>query len=218
MVYPRFGVEVNAVDIVENFHSRSIQTQSIGYGLVSRRTFDLRTGWNLSCLCVRNSCWARLHVQDLPLIIVSPMRGPFFSLTMLICVKTRRMKAMYKEACEHLRFCASVYLLQYNIGKYFLHEHPLTATSWLLKFMGALRAWPRIDLIVGDQCLFGRGASYKDELGKHSWALVRERTAWLTNHPRFKVVLNEKCPNCTLPRAFLHKHIPALVGGRAKST
>ena len=84
--------------------------------------------------------------------------------------------------------------------------------------MVALRKLTGVDLIVGDQCPFGQGASYKDENGKYSWALVRKRTGWLTNHPRLKVVLNVKCPNCRLPQSLRHKHIPTLVGGRAKST
>ena len=85
-------------------------------------------------------------------------------------------------------------------------------------FMVALRALAGVDLIVGDPCAFGQGASYKDENGQYSWALVRKRTGWLTNHPRLKVALNAKCPNCKLPLALRHKHIPTLVGGRAKST
>ena len=146
------------------------------------------------------------------------MCGPFSSLTMLIPDKTERMKAMYREAYEHLKFCASVYRWQHSRGKYFLHEHPFTATRWRLSFMVALRKLTGVDLIVGDQCPFGQGASYKDENGNYSWALVRKRTGWLTNHPRLKVVLNVKCPNCRLPQSLRHTHIPTLVGGRAKST
>ena len=124
---------------------------------------------------------------------------------------------MYKEAYEHLKFCASVYRWQYMRNKYFLREHPFTATSWRLQFMIALRALAGVDLIVGDQCPFGQFASYKDELGKLKSALVRKRTGWLTNHPRLKVVLNVKCQNDKLPPALRHEHIPTLVGGRAKS-
>ena len=125
---------------------------------------------------------------------------------------------MYREAYEHLKFCASVYRWQHLRGKYFLHEHPFTATSWRLKFMVALRMLAGVDLIVGDQCPFGQDTSYKNEHGESSWALVRKRTGWLTNHPRLKLVLNVKCQNCKLPPTLRHKHIPTLVGGRAKST
>ena len=83
--------------------------------------------------------------------------------------------------------------------------------------MIALRALTGVDLIVGDQCSFGQGTSYKNEHGKYSWALVRKRTGWLTNHPRLKIAPNVKCQNSQLPPALRHEHIPTLVGGRARS-
>ena len=80
-------------------------------------SFDLRTGWNLSCPRARNECWTRLLKEDPSLIIGSPKCGPFSSLTELIPDKTERMKARYREAYEHLKFCASVYRWQQRFGE-----------------------------------------------------------------------------------------------------
>ena len=93
-VYETLGVELSSVDIIERFNPNRFRPQASAMGLVSGTTFDLRTGWNLSCPRARNACWERLLKEDPSLVIGSPKRGPFSSLTHLIPDKTERMKAM----------------------------------------------------------------------------------------------------------------------------
>eukprot|EP00972_Heterocapsa_arctica_P024003 3536155-Heterocapsa_arctica.AAC.1 len=46
---------------------------------------------------------------------------------------------MLERARVHLHFCLELYTIQKAAGRYFLHEHPATATSWqdpkVLRFM-----------------------------------------------------------------------------------
>eukprot|EP00972_Heterocapsa_arctica_P038713 5705602-Heterocapsa_arctica.AAC.1 len=37
---------------------------------------------------------------------------------------------MMSPARTHLHFCLKLYNIQLRAGRYFLHEHPATATSW----------------------------------------------------------------------------------------
>ena len=38
----------------------------------------------------------------------------------------------YNKAAEHIKFVFELYDMQVRSGRYFLHEHPATATSWTL--------------------------------------------------------------------------------------
>ena len=57
---------------------------------------------------------------------------------------------MYKEAYEHLKFCASVYRWQYSRNKYFLHEHPKSARSWKTPEMSRLMEDDRVKSFESD--------------------------------------------------------------------
>ena len=71
-VYEQLGVDISGVDITEMFNPDSFRPQASAMGLVSGTTFDLRTGWNLSCPRDRNACWERLLKEDPSLVIGSP--------------------------------------------------------------------------------------------------------------------------------------------------
>ena len=51
-------------------------------------------------------------------------------------VRRRRM-----EGELHVRFCCEIYGLQFNASRYFLHEQPASAASWLLRV-------PRLQMTV----------------------------------------------------------------------
>ena len=41
--------------------------------------------------------------------------------------------ARFTEAREHIKFVVSLYKVQWQEGRFVLHEHPATATSWDLE-------------------------------------------------------------------------------------
>ena len=42
----------------------------------------------------------------------------------------KKVEEKMREARMHLEFCMNVYRLQIKSGRYFIHEHPKSATSW----------------------------------------------------------------------------------------
>ena len=104
---------------------------------------------------------------------------------------------------RHLRFACKLYSLQHEMGAYFLHEHPESATSWGEKPITNLMKLPGVQRVSSDMCVYGM--CQEDEEGR---ALVRKPTVFLTNATGIAQRLKQKCPGG-------HRHI-TLIGGRAK--
>ena len=45
-------------------------------------------------------------------------------------MSAERVEELRLEAIKHLHFVVSLYKLQLESGRHFLHEHPAGATSW----------------------------------------------------------------------------------------
>ena len=54
----------------------------------------------------------------------------------------------------HLKFVAQLYTGQVKGGRYFLHEHPLSATSWSEPCMQEIVAIPGVGESLCDQCMY----------------------------------------------------------------
>ena len=85
----------------------------------------------------------------------------------------------------HLDFVCRLYALQVKNGKYFLHEHPDTATSWKEPCIADMMARETVDRVTGDQCQYGQG----DEAGNP----VRKATGWMSNSPCLLEALSRRC-------------------------
>ena len=59
------------------------------------------------------------------------------------------------EAVEHMEFVAKLYCKQMTEGRWFLHEHPATASSWDLEAIKKLEREEGVVIIVADQCMYG---------------------------------------------------------------
>ena len=60
-----------------------------------------------------------------------------------------------RAAEEHMSFIAKIYRMQIAAGRYFIHEHPSTATSWRLPVMRKLLKTPGVMSTVAHQCEYG---------------------------------------------------------------
>ena len=60
-----------------------------------------------------------------------------------------------KEARIHLNFCITLYRDQVKRGKHFLHEHPVSASSWREESVELIANHPQVDTVVGDMCQYG---------------------------------------------------------------
>ena len=54
-----------------------------------------------------------------------------------------------------MKFMISIYEMQVNEGRIFLHEHRAHATSWHMSEMKRLMRDSEVTLIEADQCMFG---------------------------------------------------------------
>ena len=75
-----------------------------------------------------------------------------------------------------MEFCCKIYARQIAVGRYFIHEHPLTATSWATECMAQLRACPAVYTAEAHVCAYGMKS--KD---KHGPGYAKKPTRFLTN-------------------------------------
>eukprot|EP00973_Karenia_brevis_P007234 981125-Karenia_brevis.AAC.1 len=118
------------------------------------------------------------------------MCSPFSAILKLNPPSPEEFQQLLKEGYEHLAFCVDVYKWQLSRGAYFLHEHPVNASSWKLPIMQELECLAGVDLVVGDQSL--------------------KRTGWLTDMPTLKKALAVKCYAHLLPADIGPQHIPLI--------
>ena len=81
--------------------------------------------------------------------------------------------------------------MQNKAGKYFVHEHPHTATSWNMLEMIAVTQLDGVRVITVDMCAFGMTAT--DEKGREG--PVKKTTIIVTNSPELATILERRCPN-----------------------
>ena len=67
-----------------------------------------------------------------------------------------------KIATEHVKFCIELYRTQLNEGRYFLHEHPCSASSWEMPGIIELAAECDVDISTFDMCAYGLTVVDKD--------------------------------------------------------
>ena len=66
-----------------------------------------------------------------------------------------RVAAMRKEGRTHLHFMISLYRIQLEEGRHFLHEHVASASSWRDNELLCLLKHGRVNVVTMDQCAYG---------------------------------------------------------------
>ena len=111
------------------------------------------------------------------------------------------------KAEVHIRFCLQLYEIQRRAGRYYLHEHPRTATSWKLQSMGRFEKYADTMYIDSNMCRFGMVTNHKGEQG-----LVQKATTFMTNAPEIATRLDRRCSQ---EHREEFKHLP-IWGERAR--
>ena len=113
------------------------------------------------------------------------------------------MRARERSA-KHIGFMVTVYSEQMDGGRYFLHEHPLNATSWHLDCMEKLMSADGVERVHGDQCQFGATAAR----GPRRGGPVKKPTGFLSNSPAIRRALSLRCTGsdgtCSRPGGGRH--------------
>ena len=158
--------------------------------------------WNFAYADRRAEARRRLAEQRPVLVIGSPACTEFCTWKALHNVKrkpeeTRRAQA---EAEVHLRFVAELYRDQVEAGRYFLHEHPSTASSWSLPCIREVLDLPGVEKVDGDQCQLGQEDVHGDPLKKP--------TGWMSNSEEILYALSKRCQGrrgfCSRPGGGKH--------------
>ena len=111
----------------------------------------------------------------------------------------------------HLAFVCEIYRLQLDSGRYFLHEHPDSATSWTLKCVKEVMAHKDVRRVIGDQCQYGQ----ETDAGKP----MRKRTGWMSNSKRILDSISKTCTGkngqCSRAAGGEHEHVRGKHGRKA---
>jgi hypothetical protein len=91
-------------------------------------------------------------------------------------MKPEVVKRLQNEGVMHLRFCVELYNMQCDNGRYFVHEHPYSASSWGDREM--LRLIYREGVVFGKGHMCRQGMALCDAQGP---GLALKATGWLTN-------------------------------------
>ena len=175
---------------------------------------DLLTGWDFDKESDRKA--AIKYVKEVKpwLVIGSPMCTMFSQLMNLNWNKSKerddKMRDMLGRAIRHVEFMIVIYRMQIDGGRYFLHEHPLSATSWKLDEVRKLVAEPGVLTTTADQCEYG--VKSKDEYGV---GCAMKPTKFATNSVMIAERLSTRCQNKGRKPEERHRHVH-LISGRAR--
>jgi hypothetical protein len=146
--------------------------------------------WNFDDAHQRQRARERLRA-DKPLILIgSPMCTAFSCLQSINYAKMHpdRVRAILTRARMHLNFVCSLYEEQVQGGRYFIHEHPATATSWEEPAVKRVMNLPEVRVSRADACQYGIEGIYRGESMP-----VKKPTKWLSNMRGVNEALSKTC-------------------------
>ena len=175
-------------DITEVFSPPRIAEAAKEFGLIPGESMDLATGWDFSKAADRRRAIEQIKTQK-PFVIVGSPPCTLFSI--LQGLNKHRLGKKWEEefeerkkgAIRHVEFCTELYRLQSAAGRYWVHEHPESATSWSLKTMVQLHGLPGVIKVRADQCMYGlktvvdneeRSAKKPTGFLTNSWCIAKE--------------------------------------------
>ena len=173
------------VDITEIYSPERVVKVANAMGFRGGLSFDLTNGWNFNVEEDCEEAWQYITTKKPRLVIGSPM------CTMFSALQNMRKKnpagdARYeynlKNAMEHIRSCVKIYQHQDENDRYYLHEHPATATSSQMPEMEALRASPNALETVSHLCAYGLNTTVEGRK-----LLAKKPTRFLTNSPLISI-------------------------------
>jgi len=166
------------------------------------------TPWDFSRESKRRKARAMLREQRPYVLIGSPMCTHFCTWQALNAAKAQDVTAMRRAraaAIVHMNFVAELYQEQMQGDRYFLHEHPMWATSWELPNIEQILTRPDVTRVHGDQCQFGA----EIQSGEHRGQPIKKPTGFMTNSPAIARALGVRCSGvkglCSRPQGGAHQ-------------
>ena len=182
------------------------------YGLTPGSAYDIEINdedgkpWDFDLPSQRAKCLQQIQEQKPEFLIGSPMCTAFSILQGLNKwrMSPDKWNSLIEKGLRHMRFAVKLYRLQDEGGRFFLHEHPNSATSWkmpeVLKLMNDLQ----LEKTTAHMCRYGMKSADESGGGR-----VKKPTGFLTNSSFLRDQLGKRCMGG-------HHHIQ-LLGGRARA-
>ena len=102
------------------------------------------------------------------------------------------------RALVHMQFVCELYDMQHAAGRYFLHEHPSTASSWNLRCIRRIMKLEGVNRIRSDQCQFGQTSREARP--------VKKPTGFMSNS---EMLLKELQGTCTGKQGYCQGYGPS---------
>ena len=210
-----------STDVAEVYSPPRVTARAQEMGMRPGMAFDITekdengVAWDFSRRERREEARRRLRATRPWLLVGSPMCTAFSILQSLNFSRMdpEKVRRLVTEALVHLHFCVQLYRDQMADGRFFLHEHPASATSWRDEKIMKLRADPRVSSVVGHMCSHGMQSEDAEGIG-----LVYKPTRWMTNGEELAKQVGKRCSN-EQKKEFehdWHRHVH-LMGGRASA-
>merc|ERR1711884_92933 len=158
-----FAKAVEEMEVAEVYSVPRVTTAAAKMGLKAGWALDLGTTdeqgrpWDFTKVEARNRATRRV-IEDRPLVLIgSPPCTDWSTLMNLNWdrMDPERVAERKRLARIHLEFCAKLYKIQHDAGRYFLHEHPHSAASWHEEVIKQLCQLEGILTVSADQCRYG---------------------------------------------------------------
>ena len=210
-VLHKLGISKN--DVSEIYSPSRFVKEANRFGLRPGFAIDLEISknskgehWDLSKKEDKREMFRMLHKEKPLFLIGSPPCGPFSPLQNISIHKRDPMvvKQMLEEGRDHLHTSIDAYNVQMDEDRFFLHEHPLPATSWEDPKMKKLMARPGVFCVKGPMCRWGMISEDNKGIG-----YVRKNTQFITNSKVMAETLEGECSGG-------HRHVH-LINGRTRS-
>ena len=197
-------VSENHVDIAEVFSMPRVTEEAKKFGLNPGLAIDIKNGWDLTLSHQRKKCmqWVR---QNKPLMLILSPPCTAFSTLQNLNPWTARREREFWQGVTLLKFAMELAKEQVEQGRYFIFEHPASASSWKRKEVTAVTGMNGVRIYTADQCMYGLVAPK----GKSEKLPAKKRTRFMSNAPEAEDELSQKCDNS-------HQH-QQLISGRAKA-
>ena len=208
---------INNMEVVEIYSPPRVVEMANKMELRGGWSLDLTTNdetgtpWDFNDARMRNKAIRKFIADKLLVLIGSPMCTEYSTMNRInnSRMPKEEVEARLAYARRHLEFCIKLYEIEWQNGRYFVHEHPAGAGSWDEEMMQRRMNREGVQRVVGDQCQYGLKST--DEIGT---APARKRTRSLTNAVCIARRLSRRCLN--KPDYQAHRHV-ALTNGRPRA-
>ena len=210
----RLRGDIGAVDVTEISSPPRTTTTAKRMGLTTGSSMDITTydvdgrPWDFNEVEMRNRAFRRV-MEEKPLVLITGTMCTNWSIAMNSDwgrLGAYERKKRLNNIKIHLGFVCTLHLLQHREGRYFIHEHPRSATSWREPCMQNVMRRTGAILTTLDQCMYG----LVQKVGSETLP-ARRATTLMSNMPAVQATLSTRCDG-------QHRHVVLAGGTRTRET